>query len=154
GCARDGENGVGAELALVRRAVDLDHAVIEVDLTGDAQALKRVGDGAVNVLDGVQNSFAMEAGFVAVAKLKRFVFAGGGAGGQGGTAARAIFEDYLGFDGGIASGIDDLAAKDADDLVGFGAGGVGGVARSAGIRARFAGALSRGLGGHVASGKM
>ena len=149
----DGENGVGAQLAFVGRAVGLDHAAIERGLVADVEAFDGFGDGAVDVVDGFENAFAEIARFVAVAKLESFVFAGGGAGGHGGAAARAVREDYVGLDRGIAARIKNLPADDAGDLV-RSAGGLACASRFAGVCAGFAAGLGLGLSGHVASGKM
>ena len=69
----------------------------------------------VDVGDGLQHALAEVAVLVAVAEFAGFVFAGGGAGGDGGAAEGAAFEEDVDFDGGIAAGIDDFAAGDFPD---------------------------------------
>ena len=51
GRQRDAEDGVGAEPALVRGPVELDHRLVEGALLGGAGALQRLGDLAVDVGD-------------------------------------------------------------------------------------------------------
>jgi hypothetical protein len=46
------------------------------------------------------------------------MFSGGGAGGNGCAAADAVTGVNIGFDGGIATGIDDLAGADGGNLRG------------------------------------
>jgi hypothetical protein len=128
--------------------------MVKRDLGRGVHALKGVGDRTINVLDGVQDSFAEIAGFVGVTKFESFVFAGGSAGGHGGAAAGAVFEDYVGFNGGIATRIDDLPANDAGDLVSFSLGGFAGGSHLAASCAGFSAGLRFGLAGHVASGKI
>jgi hypothetical protein len=43
---RHGDDGVGAETALVGRAVELDHAPVERLLVGDAHRAQRLADAA------------------------------------------------------------------------------------------------------------
>jgi hypothetical protein len=45
-----------------------------------------------------------------------FVRAGGGAGGHGGPAHGAGIEGDIGFNGGVAAGVKDLAGVDAGDV--------------------------------------
>ncbi len=74
---RDGEDRVGAELALVGRAVELEQALIDRRLIERAQADDCRTELLVDVLDGLQHALAEVALLVAVAELDRFVLAGG-----------------------------------------------------------------------------
>ena len=82
---RDAEDGVRAEPRLVRRAVELDHRVVEAGLVGRVAAVDRGGDLAVDVGDGVRHALAAE-GAAAVAQLDRLELAGRRARGHGGPA--------------------------------------------------------------------
>ena len=55
---RDAEDRVGAEPALVRRAVELDHRLVEGALLGGARPGQRRGDLAVDVLDRPRDALA------------------------------------------------------------------------------------------------
>jgi hypothetical protein len=92
--------------------------VVEGALIGGVEAGDGFGDFAVGVGDGFQDAFAEILGLVGVPEFEGFVFAGGGAGRDGGAAARAGIEGDIGFDGGIAAGIDDLSGVDAGDFGG------------------------------------
>src|SRR5260370_821330 len=81
--------------------------------TGDG-----LGDFSVDVGDRLEHTFAEISRFVSITQLEGFVFAGGSAGGDGGTAKRSALEDDVGFDAGIAARIDDLAGVDFGDLGG------------------------------------
>ena len=81
-----------------------------------SRPLNGLGDAPIDIFDGAQHALAEVARLVAVAQFEGFVLAGGGAGGHRGAAARAVFEDDVGFDGGIAARIENLPADDARDL--------------------------------------
>ena len=66
--------------------------------------------------DGLARAFAQVALGIAVAKLDRFVFAGGCAGGNRGAADGTVREMHIGFDGGIAARVENLAANNLDDF--------------------------------------
>jgi hypothetical protein len=112
----DAEHGVGAELGLGFGAVELEQGGIDGGLVAGIHAGERLGDGAVDVLDGLEGAFAEIALGVAVAQFEGFVDAGGGAGGDGGAAEHAAGKDDIGFEGGIAAGVEDFAGADGYDL--------------------------------------
>ena len=90
---RDAENGVGAELRFVRRAVERRSSVLSTpDLVERVQADQIRCDGFVHVGDGLGHALAAVAVLVAVAQFPRFVFAGAGAAGHRGAADRAAGE--------------------------------------------------------------
>ena len=120
----DGEDGVGAEGGFVVGVVELEHGGVEEALVGGVHAGELGGDDALDVIDGLENAFAEVVGLVVVAELDGLVLAGRGSGGDGGAAADVAFEDDVGFDGGIAAGVEDFAGGDGDD-VGAVAGGAG-----------------------------
>ena len=78
-------------------------------------ALERFRDRAVDIGDGFQRAFPEIAGFIFVAQFAGFVFASGGAAGNGGAADAAIGEENFGFNGGVATGIQNFDSADSDD---------------------------------------
>ena len=112
---RDAEDGVGAEPALVLRAVELDQRLVDLDLVLRLHAADRVEDLAVHGLERLLHALAEVARLVAVAQLDRLVRAGRGAGGNGGAAERAVLQRHIDLDGRIAAAVEDFAADDVDD---------------------------------------
>ena len=100
---RNAEDGVGAEVALGVGAVEGEHLLVDGDLVKGAHAFEGFGDGAIYVGNGFENALAHVAGFVAVAELESLVDAGGGAGGHRCATESAAFQNYIDFDGGIAT---------------------------------------------------
>ena len=94
----DTERGVGAEPALVRRAVELDQGGVDGVLVLGVHARERVEDLALDRGDRLQHAFAAVARHVAVAQLDRLVGAGRGAGRHGRAALCAGFEDDVDLD--------------------------------------------------------
>ena len=62
------------------------------------------------------DAFAEIALWIVVAQFNGFVLAGGRAGWYGGAADCAISKMHVGFDSGIAAGVEDLAAHNFDDF--------------------------------------
>ena len=114
-CQRDAENGVGAEAALVRRAVEIDHDLVDLDLLLGVHVAERLEDLAVDGLDRLLHALAEIARLVAVAQLDRLMRAGGGARRHRGAAHRAVFQHHIDFDRGIAAAVENFAADDVDD---------------------------------------
>ena len=112
---RDAENGVGPEPALVRRAVEIDHDLVDLDLLLDRPVAQRLEDFAVDGFDRLLHALAEIARLVAVAQFDRLMRAGGGAGGHRGAADRAVLQHHIDLDGGIAAAIENFAADDVDD---------------------------------------
>jgi hypothetical protein len=106
---RDAEDRVRPELLLVRRAVEVDHHVVDAHLVGRVEADHLVGEYVVDVLDRLQYSLPAVALLVPVAQFDRLVFAGGRAARDGRAAFRAPFELDVDFDGGVSPGIEDFA---------------------------------------------
>ena len=71
-----------------------------------------------DILDGVVGALAEIAGFVAIPQLDGFVLAGGCAGGNRRAAHAAVGEPNIGFNGGVAAGVENLAANDFGDFHG------------------------------------
>src|SRR3569833_237599 len=65
------QDGIGAQLGLVRGAVELDQELINLTLVLDIEVLLDQGgpDDLVHVLDGLQDTLAAPLGLVAIAKL-------------------------------------------------------------------------------------
>ncbi len=118
---RDGEDCVCAEIGFVGSAVGFDHAAVERALIGCVEASDGLGDFGVHVRDCFLHALAEIAGFVAIAKLDGFVFAGGGPGGHSGAAEGAAFEANVSFDCRIAARIENFAAVNGDDFGGHSA---------------------------------
>ena len=112
---RDAEDGVGAETRLVRRAVEIDHRLVDGDLVLRLHAADMIEDLAVDRRDGLGDALAEELGFVAVAQLDRLVRAGRGARRHRGAAHRAVLEHHVDLDRRIAPAVEDLAGDDIDD---------------------------------------
>ena len=55
---RDAEDGVGAEPALVRRAVQFAHKAVDQPLLGGRDAVEEVADLVVDVVDGLEDALA------------------------------------------------------------------------------------------------
>ena len=85
---RDAEDRVGAERALVRRAVELAQQRVDAGLVGGVEPVQRRADRVGHVGDRAEDALAAEAGLVAVAQLDRLVGAGRGAGRDGRAADR------------------------------------------------------------------
>src|SRR6185437_11738663 len=97
GRQRDAEQRVGAEPALVRGAVELDHRLVEGALLGGAGAGQRLGDLTVDVGDRLGDALAGPP-VAAVAQLDRLELTGRGTGGDRGDAAGAGLQRHLDLD--------------------------------------------------------
>lgn len=100
---RYAEDGVGAEVALGVGAVECEHGLVNLDLVKSAHALEGLGDGTVYVGHSLGDTLAHVAAFVTVAELEGLVLACGCARGYGCAATCAALEDYVYFNGGIAT---------------------------------------------------
>src|SRR6516164_3926688 len=121
GGERHPEDGVGAEPALVLRAIELDHAAIDRCLRAGILAEERLPERRVDVLDGPQHALAAVALLVAVAQLDRLARAGGRARGYGCPPLHARVENHVHLDGGITARVEDLASADVSDAAHQGA---------------------------------
>ena len=57
-CQGDGEDGIGAERRFVRSAIEIDHHLVDVLLAGGLDAVERLGDPVVDVLDRGEDALA------------------------------------------------------------------------------------------------
>ena len=110
----DAEDGVGAETALVRRAVELDHSLVDMDLALGLHAADRLEQFTVHRLDGALDALA-EIARPAITQLNRFMRAGRSARWHRGAAHRAVFEHDVDLDGRITTAIQDFTPDNVDD---------------------------------------
>ena len=113
---RDGENRVRAQAGLGLGAVEFDHFLVEAALVGGIPVRQCVGDLAVHVLHGLENTFAQEARFVSVAQFDGLVLSGGGAAGDDGAADCSVYQLHFRFHGRIAARIQNFAAYDCSNI--------------------------------------
>ena len=102
---RNAQDGVGAVLGLVLGAVRFDQGLVNGGLAGNVHTLNDVRQHVVHVVHGLLHALAEVTGFIAVAQLQRFAFAGGGAAGHHGAAKVTAGSGNLYFDGGVAPGV-------------------------------------------------
>ena len=112
----DAQDRIGAKLALIRGAVQVQHRLVHGDLIQRVHAEQLFGDLFVDVLDSFEHPLAAEAAFVVVAQLQRLVHAGGRARGHRGAAVRAVFQPHFHLDGRVAARIENLAGHDFGDF--------------------------------------
>src|SRR5690242_11490601 len=106
---RDAEDGVGAEVLLVGRAVQGRHLRVDEALLARVEADEPRVDLLDDRVDGLLDALAEVAALVAVPALGRLEGARGGAGRDGRTGERAVVEADLDLDGGVAARVQDLA---------------------------------------------
>ena len=116
----DAEEGVGAELLFVGRAVEFDERVVERHLVGGVHAAQGGGDLVVHGVDGLAYALAEIFLFVAVAQFPGFVLAGGRPARDGRAALGTAFEEDLHLHGRVAPGVEDLEGADVGDGGEFG----------------------------------
>src|SRR6185436_4345063 len=106
---RDGDDGVGAEVALVRRSIQREQARVDRRLVARLERAQAVADAGVDVLHRLRG----------IDRL-RLARAGGGARRRDRTAGRerrrAAAADYLGLDRRAAARVPDLATPYVEDL--------------------------------------
>ena len=110
------EDRVGAEAALVGRAVELDHRPVDHGLVGGLEADQHSGKLVLDIGDRLQDTLARERPGVAVTKLDRLEGAGAGARRDGGPAGGTTGERGLDFDGRLTARIQDLTGMNGGDL--------------------------------------
>ena len=94
---RDREDGIGAQAALVPRAVERDHGRVDQALIGRIHAGQFRRQNTFHVVDGMQDTAAEIMRFVAVAQLHCLMFSGRGAARHRCPAHGAAIEDDIGF---------------------------------------------------------
>ncbi len=111
----DGQDGVGAQPALVLRAVQLDHRAVHRTLVEGVLAGEAIGDLAVDVLHRLEDALTAVPA-LAVSELVGLVDAGAGARGHGRAAVGSRGEEDLRFEGRVTARVQDLASVNADDF--------------------------------------
>jgi hypothetical protein len=113
---RHAQNGVGAELRLVGRAVQLAHEAVDGRLVADAEARGHEGgrDYVVDVAHGRVHALAHVVALDVVAQLERLVDAGGGARGHA-RPEQALLRPQVDFDRRVAAAVEDGARVDSLD---------------------------------------
>ena len=106
---RDGEDGVGAELGLVRRAVEVEHDTVDSQLVQRIHAFERGKNLVGDVFDRLAHALAAETLGIAVAQFQRFEFARARAGRDRRAAHRATSQFHVNFNGRVSARIQNLA---------------------------------------------
>ena len=109
---RNGKDGVGAETAFLRRAVEFDHGVVHGLLLRRIETAQRLRDGRLDVGHRALHAPSAVARRAAVAQFHRLPGSGGRAGWRQRQAALAGVQEHFGLDGWIAAGIQCLAGHD------------------------------------------
>ena len=111
-----GQDGIGAQFALVGRAVQLYHHFIDARLVGHIITQQGGCDIVVYMCNGFEYAPAQVFFLVAVAELNGLMHTGAGAARNGGTAQRAFVGYNVHFHSGISSGVQDLPGKNFSDV--------------------------------------
>ena len=73
-CHRHCQHGIGAQTALVIRAVQVQHHLVDVSLLRRVQTDQGLSDFAVDIVNRLQNAFAQVTAFIAITHFQRFFF--------------------------------------------------------------------------------
>src|SRR3546814_19111712 len=106
----DAEDRIGAEAALVRRAVEVDHRLVEFALVLGIEADQRLGDIAVHGGYRLDDTLAEIARLVAIAQLERLLRAGRGARRNPGPAEASVFQPHTHIHRWVAAPFADVPA--------------------------------------------
>ena len=109
------QDGVSAQSALVVRAVQLQHNVVDGALIVGLEADKRVGDLVIHMTNGIQRALAQITLLVAVAQLHGLERARGRARGNGRTTEGTILQHNFHLDRGVAARVQDFTPEHIDD---------------------------------------
>ncbi len=112
---RYAEDGVGAEPRLVRRAVERDHRLVDLELIFGVEARDGVENVAIDRLDRLEDALAAIAALVAVAQFDSLARSGRSARGDGGPPHGPVLQDHIHLDRRIAAAVEDLTRDDVDD---------------------------------------
>ncbi len=112
---RHAQQRVGAEVALVGRAVELDQRAVDLALRGRVHPFDGRPDDLVDRRDRLEHALAAVARLVAVALLDRFVRAGRGARGYHRFLDRAERGRHADRDGRVSARVEDLSRAHALD---------------------------------------
>ena len=111
---RHAQDGIGAQPRLVGGAVQLDHGEVDLDLVLGIEPGQSVEYFTIHRGDRLFDALAAIA-LAAVPQLDRLMRAGRGTRGNRRPADAAVFQTHIHFHGGIASGVENLAAGDIED---------------------------------------
>ena len=100
---RHAKNSVCAEFALCRCSVERKHFHVDCALLKHVVALESWCDDFVHIVHGFENALSAIARLVAVAKLKRFVFASACSRRNCRTAKNAVFKNHVDFDSRVSA---------------------------------------------------
>ncbi|MND32218.1 hypothetical protein D3C80_227860 [compost metagenome] len=106
---RHAEDGVCAETRLVRRAVERDHRLVDMDLAFSIETADGIEDFRIDRFNGLLDTLAAKA-LAAIAQFDSFVGTRRCARRNSGAAHRAVFQIDVDFDGRVATAIEDLAS--------------------------------------------
>ena len=101
-------------LALLGVPSSVEHRLVEQPLVVGRETFDGRGDGLDDAVDGLADSLAAVP-LAAVAELDGLERTGGGAAGHHGPGERAVVEEHLDLDGGVAARVEDLAGADSFD---------------------------------------
>jgi len=102
------QDGVGAQSALVRSAIQLNEGSVDVELLPGLEPSQGITNLLVEMPHRLQDALAKVALRILVPQLHRLVLPGGRSTGNGGTAPSSRLENDLRLHGGVASGVQDL----------------------------------------------
>ena len=110
GCGHgNAQDGVGAQIALVLRAVQFQEQRVQCGLVHDVHAYDGRCDDVVDVIDSLLYALAAVALLVAVPQFHRFVDAGAGAGRNDRSSHGIVVQPELDFHRRVASAVQDLS---------------------------------------------
>ncbi|MCY1298882.1 hypothetical protein D9M70_483890 [compost metagenome] len=111
---RHAEDGVGAEARLVRRAVEFDHGLVDLDLVLGIETADRFEDLAIDGFYGALDALA-EVARTTIAQLDSLMRTGRGARRDRRTAEASVFQVHVDLDGRVAAAVQNFSADDVDD---------------------------------------
>ena len=104
-------------LALVGRAVQRDHGLVDEPLVGGVHAFQLGRNHGFHVGHGLQaRPCRTIVALVAIAQFHGLMLAGGSARRHNGAAQCAAFQNYVRFHGGIAARVENLAGANGNNL--------------------------------------
>ena len=108
---RNAKQRVRAKTLFVRRAVHLDHLIVNLTLIARVPSFDRRRDFFIHIRHRAQNAFAAVTFLVAIAQFPGLMLARARAAWHGCAAKRAAFKSDIDFNCGIAARIQNLASK-------------------------------------------
>ena len=111
---RHAEHRIGAEPRLVRRAIEIDHHAVDLDLIVRVHTAQQIEDLAIDRIDGLANPLAAIAA-IAVAQFQRFILAGGCARRDAGAAKGPAFQGHIDLDGRVTAAVENFARVDIEN---------------------------------------